>query len=162
MLPVIVVRASSFVIASFVIVILVIVVISVIIVMVWLRRLWLRIRRGRLWLRLRSGRRAGVWLRRHIATGQQRQAPTAALRAFWGQRERQAPLDMRGAGGQRQEQEKVFHFASHRLLSEKYSCRLPSCTSSVGLPFLWPTLATDMRLIAFWCSFSQVSHVSVW
>jgi hypothetical protein len=104
---------------------------GVVVVVIWL---WPR--------RLRSGRWAGVWLRRHIVTDQQGKPATAALRAFWGQRECEARLDVRRAGGDGQEQKKVFHFASHRLLSAKCSWRLPSCASNVGLPFLRPMLAT--------------------
>jgi hypothetical protein len=139
-----------------VVIVIVIVVVVVVFVVIVIRlrirlRLWLRIRcwrfRLRLWLgsrrrRLRSGRWAGVWPRRHIVTDQQGKPATAALRAFWGQRQDNTPIDVRGAGRQWQDQEKVFHFGSHRLLSAKCSCRLPSCASSVGLPFLRPMLAT--------------------
>lgn len=45
-------------------------------------------------------------------------------------------VDMRGAGGEGEYQEQVFHWLSHLLLSEKCSCRLPSWISNVGLPFL--------------------------
>jgi hypothetical protein len=59
------------------VVVAVIVIVVVVRLRVWLR--WFRRRLGRLWLRLRGGRRAGVWLGRHVAPSQQRQAPTAAL-----------------------------------------------------------------------------------
>lgn len=98
------------------VIIVVVLFIIIIIIMVWLRvrRLWVRtgwrgVRLRRLWLRLRSGlrsgRRAGVWIWRHIPTGKQRQPATAALRAFWGQRQRQAPLNVRAAGCEGKEHE---------------------------------------------------------
>jgi hypothetical protein len=128
-----------------VIIVIVIVIVVIVFVVIRLRirlRLWLRLWLGRRRRRLRSGRWAGVWPRRHIVTGQQGKPATAALRAFRGQWQDKAPIDVRAAGCQRQDQEKVFHFGSHRLLSAKCSCRLPSCASSVGLPFLRPMLAT--------------------
>jgi hypothetical protein len=112
-----------------VIVIVIVIIVAVIVVIVirfriglGLRRIW--IRRRRLWLRLRfrigrrrlrSGRWAGVWLRRHIVTDQQGKPATAALRASYGQRERQARLDVRGAGSDGQDQEKVFHHSFPNL-----------------------------------------------
>jgi hypothetical protein len=78
--------------ALVVIVLVAVVVFVVIIVVVRLRRLWVRAGRRRfgrwrrrlrfrlrVWARLRRGRRGGFWPWRHIALGQQRQAPTAAL-----------------------------------------------------------------------------------
>jgi hypothetical protein len=127
-------------------VVIVVIVMLVIVAVVWLRiwlRIWLWVRLRRLWLRVRlrllwAGRWGRPRIRRHIVPRQQRKPATAALRAFWWQGQDKAPIDVRAAGGQRQEQEKVFHFGSHRLLSAKCSCRLPSCASSVGLPFLRP------------------------
>jgi len=77
-------------------------------------RLWLRFRRRQLRLRLRrrrlrSGRWAGVWLRRRNTTGRQRQAAAAALRAFWGQGQDKAPIDVRSAGGEGKNEEQIFH-----------------------------------------------------
>jgi hypothetical protein len=135
----------GFVPGIFIIFIIIGIVVSVVWLGVWLRirlrRLGLRIRRRR----LRSGRWAGVWLRWRNSPGQiKKAATTAALRASYGQRERQARLDVRRAGSDGQDQEKVFHFGSHRLLSAKCSCRLPSCASSVGLPFLRPLEPCEM------------------
>jgi len=73
-----------------------------------------RLRRFRLWPRLRRfwagrWRRPRLWLGRHIPARQQRKPAIAALRAFRGQRQDKAPVDVRTAGCQRQDQKKVFH-----------------------------------------------------
>jgi hypothetical protein len=115
--------ALPVIIVVIVVVIVIVVVVVVFVVIVIRLRLWLRIRlRIRLWIglgvglrRLRSGRWAGVWLRRHIVTDQQGKPTTAALRAFWGQRQDNTPLDVRRAGSDGQDQEKVFHHSFPNL-----------------------------------------------
>jgi hypothetical protein len=106
-----------FLVALPVIVIVIIVAVIVVIVIrfriglgLWVRLgIWLGIWLGTGRRRLRSGRWGRVWPRWHIVP---RKPATAALRAFWGQGQDKARLDVRGAGSQRQDQEKVFHFVT--------------------------------------------------
>jgi uncharacterized membrane protein YgcG len=102
-----------------IVVIVMLAVMLVIAVVVWLR-VWLGIWCGRLrfwrlrfWRlrsrRLRSGRWGRVWPRLHIVTDEQGKPATAALRAFQRQRQDNAPLDVRRAGGEGENKEKVFH-----------------------------------------------------
>jgi len=98
-----------------IVVVIIVMAIIVVIVVVRLRRLWvrcgrlgLRVRRGRLWLR----RWAGVWLRGCNSTGQIKKATTAAALAVVGHGHGDAPINVRRASGQGQEQDKVFHFVT--------------------------------------------------
>jgi hypothetical protein len=99
----------------------------------WRRRLWLGFRTGcgRLWLR----RWAGFWLRRRNTTGRQGQPTTAALRAFWGQGQDKAPIYVRRAGGQGQDQEKVFHHSLSNLAKAENDLRYDFIKRSICSTF---------------------------
>jgi hypothetical protein len=121
--------ALPVIIVVFVVVVIVVMAMLVIVTVVWLRvrlRIRLRIRCWRFRLRLRSrirrrrrrlrsGRWAGVWLRWRNSPDQIKKAATAAALAVIRQRDGDAPLNVRGAGCQRQDQEKVFHHSFPNL-----------------------------------------------
>jgi hypothetical protein len=103
---------------------------------VW-RRFWvglrLRFRTGcrGLWLR-RWGR---VWPRRHIVTDQQGKPATAAALAVIRQGNGDAPLNVRGAGGQGQDQEKVFHHSLSNLAKTENDLRYDFIRRSICFTF---------------------------
>lgn len=123
-LPVIVIVVVVVVIVIVIVIVFMLVIVTVVWLWVWFR-IWLRIRLG--WLRLRfrigrrrlrSGRWAGTRLRWRNSTGRIKKAATAAaLRAFWRQWQDNTPIDVRGAGCQGQDQEKVFHFIHLFIIS---------------------------------------------
>jgi len=99
---------------------------------------WVRLRRFRLRVRLRrlrSGRWAGVWIRRHIVPRKQRKPTTAALRAFWGQGQDKARLDVRGAGCEGEDQEKVFHHSLSNLAKTENDLRYDFIRRSICSTF---------------------------